>query len=121
MLDDLSTPAGVSYNGSTPAGRSKEDGGLIEICKFTYEYIDVFGVKHEQITFIPRDSSMSRAHVEDMAAQGRENFIIECREKYSKRKPNAQERKDLANILKDFRETAQRRATSTNNKLYYPV
>ena len=119
MLKELWTPAGATYQGTAPAARSKETGLLIELCAFEFKYTDKLGVEHRMKAIIPRDSSMSKAHVEDMAAQAYENFLIECRQKYTKRPPNAKEKKEIGKILLDFRQSAQRRSQSTNNKIYY--
>jgi hypothetical protein len=119
MLKDLWTPSGATYHGSAPVGRSRETGGIIETCMFNFKYTDQFGVEHTQVAIVPRDSSMSRAHVEDMAAQAYENFLIECKQKYTKRPPNAKEKKEIGKALKDFRESALKRRQSTNKKIYY--
>jgi hypothetical protein len=119
MLKELWTPAGVDYRGTTPAARSKETGFLIELCMFEFKYTDQFGAEHRTKVIIPRDSTMSRAHVEDMAAQSYENFLIECKQKYTKRPPNAKERREIGRALEDFRRSARKRKQSTNGKVYY--
>ena len=86
---------------------------------FNFKYTDQFGGEHTQIAIVPRDSSMSRAHVEDMAAQAYENFLIECKQKYTKRPPNVKERKEIGKALEDFRKSARKRRQSTNRKIYY--
>ena len=119
MLKDLWTPTGATYNGSAPIGRSRETGFIIETCMFNFKYTDQFGVEHTQIAIVPRDSSMSRSHVEDMAAQAYENFLIECKQKYTKRPPNIAEKKEIGRALQDFRKSARKRRQSTNSKIYY--
>ena len=119
MLKDLWTPAGVDYNGSAPAGRLKDSGEVIEICKFEFKYTDQFGVERRELVFIPRTPDMSKAHVEDMAAQGYENFLIEHKQKNRKRPATLAERKEMGSAVEDFRKSLRRRQQSTNNKLYY--
>ena len=119
MLKDLWTPAGADYQGTAPAARSKKTGFLIELCTFEFKYTDKLGAEHRMKAIIPRDSSMSKAHVEDMAAQAYENFLIECKQKYTKRPPNAKDKKEIGRALKDFRESARKRRQSTNRKIYF--
>jgi hypothetical protein len=119
MLRELWTPAGVDYRGTAPAARSKETGFVIELCAFEFKYTDQFGVEHRTKVIIPRDPSMSQAHVEDLAAQSYENFLIECKQKYTKRPPNMKEKKEIGKILGDFRRSARKRGQSTNRKIYY--
>ena len=119
MLRELWTPAGVDYTGTAPVARSQETGLLIELCTFDFKYTDQFAVEHRTQVIILRDSSMSKAHVEDMAAQAYENFLIECKQKYTKRPPTAKDKKEIGKALEDFRKSAQKRRQSTNRKIYY--
>ena len=119
MLRELWTPTGVDYKGTAPVARSRETGLLIELCAFDFKYTDQYGIAHRTKVIIPRDSSMSQAHVEDMAAQAYENFLIECKQKYTKRPPNIAERKEIGKALEDFRKAARKRRESSNNKIYY--
>ena len=119
MLKDLWTPAGVDYQGIAPAARSKETGLVIELCTFEFKYTDQFGVVHRTKAIVVRDSSMSEAYVEDLAAQSYESFLIECKQKYTKRRPNGAERKEIGKAIEDFRKSAVKRRQSTNNKIYY--
>ena len=119
MLKDLWTPAGVGYRGTAPAAVSKETGLVIELCTFEFKYTDQFGVEHRTTAIIIRDSSMSQAHVEDLAAQSYENFLVECKQKYTKRPPNAAEKREIGKALEEFRRSARKRGQSTNRKLYH--
>lgn len=119
MLKDLWTPTGAVYQGAAPVARSTETGLSIELCTFEFKYTDQYAVEHITKVIIPRDSDMSKAHVEDMAAQAYENFLIECKQKYTKRAPNAAEKKEIGKAIEDFRISAQKRAQSTNKKIYY--
>tara|TARA_R100001086_G_scaffold114550_1_gene58520 strand:+ start:59 stop:418 length:360 start_codon:yes stop_codon:yes gene_type:complete len=119
MLRELWTPTGVDYKGTAPVARSQETGLLIELCTFDFKYTDQFAVEHRTKVIIPRDSSMSKAHVEDLAAQSYENFLIDCKQKYTKRPPNVKEWKEIGKALEDFRRSARKRRESTNKKIYY--
>ena len=118
-LKELWTPAGATYNGSAPAGRLQDTGEIVEICKFEFKYTDQFGVEQSEVVFIPRTAAMSKAHVEDMAAHGYENFLIEQKQKNRKRPATLAERKEMGRAIEDFRKSLRRRQQSTNNKLYY--
>ena len=119
MLRELWTPAGVDYQGIAPAARSKETGLVIELCTFEFKYTDQFGVEHRTKAIVVRDSSMSQAYVEALAAQSYESFLIECKQKYTKRPPNAAEKREIGKALEDFRRSARKRGQSTNRKIYY--
>ena len=119
MLKDLWTPTGATFHGSAPILKSKETGCVIEFCEFQFKYTDQFGVVHRTKAIVVRDSSMSEAYVEDLAAQSYESFLIECKQKYTKRPPNGAERKEIGKAIEDFRKSAVKRRQSTNNKIYY--
>ena len=122
MIQELWTPTGAEFIGSASAGangRNVETGASIEVCQFVFKYTDQFGVEHRQKTLIPRDASISRAHVEDMAAQAYENFINECKQKYTKRAPTAAQKKEIGKALNEFRKYALKRRGSSRGKLYY--
>jgi hypothetical protein len=68
---------------------------------------------------IPADPTISQAHIEDMAAQALETFLIECRVTDGKKKPTATQKREIGKQLKEFREYALKRRESTNNRIYY--
>ena len=122
MIQELWTPPGVDYIGSSSggeAGTNLETGEILELCVFRFHYTDQFGVEHNEKVIIPRDSSMSRAYVEEMAANAYENFINDCKQKYTKRPPTPEEKKEIGKALNDFRNHAVRRRESSRRKLYY--
>ena len=122
MASELWTPPGVDYIGSSSGGETAtnlETGEILELCVFRFQYTDQFGVEHNEKVIIPRDSSISKAHVEDMAAQAYENFISDCKQKYTKRAPTAAQKKEIGKALNDFRNHAVRRRESSRGKLYY--
>ena len=113
---ELWTPQGSTYVGGDNAGFNCERG--VSIVVHTVQCHDpVTG--RSQVVKIPADPTISQAHIEDMAAQALETFLIECRVKDSKKKPTASERKEIGKQLKEFKEYALKRRESTNNRIYY--
>ena len=122
MIQELWTPSGAEFIGSASAGvngRNVETGAIIEVCQFVFKYTDQFGVEHREKVLIPRDASISRAHVEEMAAQAYENFISDCKKKYTKRAPTVAQKKEIGKALNEFRSYALRRRESSRRKIYY--
>ena len=72
-----------------------------------------------QVVKIPADPTISKAHIEDMAAQALETFLIECRVKDKKKKPSEAQMKDIGKQIEEFRQYALKRRESTNNRVYY--
>ena len=113
---ELWTPEGSTYVGGEDTGYNGETG--VSIVVHTFQFHDpVTG--RSQVVKIPADPTISQAHIEDMAAQALETFLIECRVKDSKKKPTAAQRKEIGKQLKEFREYAEKRRESTNNRIYY--
>ena len=113
---ELWTPQGSTYVGGEDTGYNDETG--VSIVVHTFQFHDpVTG--RSQVVKIPADPDISQAHIEDMAAQALETFLIECRVTDGKKKPTAAQRKDIGNQLKEFREYAEKRRESTNNRIYY--
>ena len=121
MPIDLWTPQGVVPVGTTLVGGNKETGSGIVSHRFTLKAKDKFGVEHVTRVEILADKDTSKEQVEDMMANSAEAFVKEVREKYSKRRPTADEKKEIGKILEDFRKQAIKRKESTNNTLYYQV
>ena len=116
---DLWTPTGTAYQGAAPVGYNKETGGAIFAHTITLQATDKFGKEHKMRVQVLADKDTSQAHIEDMAAQALETFLIECRVTDGKKKPTAAQRKDIGKQLKEFREYALKRRESTNNRIYY--
>ena len=113
---ELWTPQGSTYVGGEDTGYNGETG--VSIVVHTFESHDpVTG--RSQVVKIPADPTISQAHIEDMAAQALETFLIECRVKDSKKKPTVAERKEIGKQLEEFKEYALKRRESTNNRIYY--
>ena len=119
MLEGIWSPAGVTYKGSTPAQFPGSGAFDWELCPFEFHYKDQYGVDHYEKVIIPRTPDISKAHVVDMAAQGYENFVNECKQKYTKRAPNAEEKKQIGKALKETKTYKRKRLQSTNKKIYY--
>ncbi len=113
---ELWTPQGSTYVGGDEAGYNGETG--VSIVVHTFQFHDpVTG--RSQVVKIPADPTISQAHIEDMAAQALETFLIECRVTDGKKKPTAAQKRDIGKQLKEFREYALKRRESTNNRIYY--
>ena len=113
---ELWTPEGSTYVGGEDTGYNGETG--VSIVVHTFQFKDpVTG--RSQVVKIPADPTISQAHIEDMAAQALETFLIECRVKDSKKKPTVAERKEIGKQLEEFKEYALKRRESTNNRIYY--
>ena len=113
---ELWTPQGSTYVGGEDTGYNGETG--VSIVVHTFQFHDPV-TNRSQIVKIPADPTISQAHIEDMAAQALETFLIECRVKDSKKKPTASQKKEIGKQLKEFREYALKRRESTNNRIYY--
>ena len=113
---ELWTPQGSTYVGYQGVGFNVETG--VSIVVHTFQFRDpVTG--RSQVVKIPADPSISPSHIEDMAAQALENFLLECRGITSKKKPTASQRKEIGKQLKEFKLYAEKRRESTNNRIYY--
>tara|TARA_Y100000310_G_scaffold244668_1_gene249524 strand:+ start:100 stop:462 length:363 start_codon:yes stop_codon:yes gene_type:complete len=113
---ELWTPQGSTYVGGEDTGYNGETG--VSIVVHTFQFHDpVTG--RSQVVKIPADPTISQSHIEDMAAQALETFLIECRVTDGKKKPTAAQRKDIGKQLEEFREYAEKRRESTNNRIYY--
>ena len=113
---ELWTPEGSTYVGGEDTGYNVETG--VSIVVHTFQFHDpVTG--RSQVVKIPADPDISQAHIEDMAAQALETFLIECRVTDGKKKPTAAQRREIGKQLKEFREYAEKRRESTNNRIYY--
>ena len=113
---ELWTPQGSTYLGGEDTGYNGET--AVSIVVHTFQFHDpVTG--RSQVVKIPADPTISQAHIEDMAAQALETFLIECRVKNSKKKPTEAQKREIGKQLKEFREYAAKRRESTINRIYY--
>ena len=116
QLSELWTPQGSSLVSSDIGGNNAETGESITI--HTFHFYDKESGRKSVIK-IPVDSSVSQAHIEDMAAQALESWILEIRTDGKKKSPTPEQRKEAGKAIREFREYAFRRRESTNNKVYY--
>ena len=115
-MDALWTPQGMGYLGSPDIGFNGESGESMVVHQFKMKS-PVTGRMCE--VAIPADPTVSKAHVEDMAAQSFETFLEEEKEREMKRKPNTEELKEIGKAMKEFRKYTARMRESTNNKITY--
>ena len=113
---ELWTPQGSTYVGGDNTGYNTETG--VSIVVHTFHFKDP-ETGRAQVVKIPADPDISQAHIEDMAAQALETFLIECRVKDKKKKPTAAEKREKGKQLKHLKEYALKRRDSTNNRIYY--
>ena len=116
LMVELWTPQGSMLTSSVTGGNNAETGESITI--HTFHFHDKESGRRSVVK-IPADSSVSQSHVEDMAAQAFENWLIEVKAKGKLKKPTPEQRKEIGKAIREFREYAEKRRESTNNKRYY--
>tara|TARA_Y100000310_G_scaffold118430_1_gene117311 strand:+ start:520 stop:879 length:360 start_codon:yes stop_codon:yes gene_type:complete len=119
MATELWTPVGTAYNGINPAGRNMETGSQIVSHQIRVEAKDLFGKVHKQIIRVLADDDTSQSEIEDMMGHAAENFVTEVREKYTKRPPTEDERKQIGKALNEYLNNRTKRRESTSNKIYF--
>ena len=119
MATDLWTPAGTAYDGVVPVGRNAETGSRIVSHELRVEAKDRFGRVHKQIIRVLADPDTSQAEIEEMMGNATENFVNEVREKYNKRPPTVDERKQIGRALNEFLTYRTKRRATTTNTIYY--
>ena len=115
-MSNLWTPHGSNLVSSQRAGNNTETGESIVIHTFHFHDKET---GRRSIVKIPADSTISQAHIEDMAAQSFESWLLEVRMKGKINKPTPQQRKEVGKAIREFREYAAKRRESTNKKIYY--
>jgi|TARA_R100001594_G_scaffold2785_6_gene10962 hypothetical protein len=113
---ELWTPQGSTYVGEELVGHNGETAASIVI--HTFQFHDPV-TDRRQMVKIPADPEVSRDHVEDMAAQALENFLLECKGFNDKKKPTEDQRKEIGKQIEEFRVYNAKRKESTNNRIYY--
>ena len=119
MLKDLWTPAGTVPLGPAPVGHNAETGSPIVAHTIMLKAKDKFGKEHKMRVQVLADKDTSQAQVEDMMGNAAERFVQEVGEKYNKRPPTAEERKEIGKALNELRQYANRRIASTSKKIYF--
>jgi hypothetical protein len=113
---NLWTPQGSTYIGEELVGYNGETSASIVI--HTFQFHDPVTDRSVMVK-IPADPGVSRDHVEDMAAQSLESFLLECKGFDDKKKPTPEQRKEIGRQIEEFRVYNSKRKESTNNKIYY--
>ena len=119
MTQDLWTPAGTVPLGAAPVGNNAETGSPIVAHTIMLKATDKFGKEHKMRVQVLADKDTSQAEVEDMMGNAAERFVQEVRDKYNKRPPTSEERKEIGKALNDLRQYAQSRIASTSRKIYF--
>jgi len=116
-MNELWTPQGMVLLDSLKGGNNAVTGASVVNYKFSM-VSPVTGREFHVI--VPYDPSfMSKAQLEDSAAQSFETFLEEEKEREMKRKPTAEERKEIGKAIREFRKYTARMRESTNNKITY--
>jgi hypothetical protein len=110
-------PQGMTYLGSLEGGNNAVSGA--SVMDYLFKMISpITGRECEVI--LPYDPTfMSKAEVEDLAAQSFETFLEDEKEREMKRKPTAEERKDIGKAIEEFRKYTAKMRESTNYKIGY--
>ena len=103
----------------SPVGHNAETGSPIVAHTIMLKATDKFGKEHKMRVQVLADKDTSQAEVEDMMGNAAERFVQEVRDKYNKRPPTSEERKEIGKALNDLRQYAQRRIASTSRKIYF--
>ena len=119
MIQDLWTPTGTALVGVAPVGNNAETGSPIVAHTIMLKATDKFGKEHKMRVQVLADKDTSQSEIEDMMGNAAEKFVQEVRDKYNKRPPTAEERKEIGKALNELRQYAQRRIASTSKKIYF--
>ena len=119
MIQELWTPTGTVQLGVVPVGRNVETGSRIVTHQLRVEAKDRFGKVHKQLIRVLADDETSQSEIEDMMGYATENFVAEVREKYTKRPPTEDERKQIGKALNEYLKHRTKRRASTSNSIYF--
>ena len=116
MTTELWTPQGSVYVGEDSAGFNGDSG--VSIVVHTFRFHDK-ETGRSTVVKIPADPDIPQSHIEDMAAQSLETWLEEVRVKGKAKAPTLEERKELGNIVRDFKKHARKRSDSSTGVIYY--
>jgi len=119
MIQELWTPAGVAPLGASPVGHNAETGSTIVAHSIMLKTKDRFGKEHKMRVQVLADKDTSQAQIEEMMGNAAENFARDVQEKYNKRPPTEEERKEIGKALDELRRYTQRRVASTSRRIYF--
>ena len=119
MERKLWIPQGAVPLGASPVGYNAETGSQITRHTLLVKAKDDFGKEHATRIIVLADKDTSDAHVEQMICRAAESFKDQVREKYNKRPPTEQEKKDIGKALNEVRKHMRKRNESTTGKLYF--
>jgi hypothetical protein len=119
MIQELWTPTGTVHLGAAPVGRNGETGSRIVSHQLRVESKDRFGKVHKQLIRVLADDETSQSEIEDMMGHATESFVAEVREKYTKRPPTEDERKQIGKALNEYLKHRTKRRASTSNRVHF--
>ena len=118
-MHDIWIPGGAVHNLTAPLGLSIETAKPIIHHTFTLKGKDRWGVEHKERVAIVQHPDEGKAELDQKIGEATEKFQTNLREKYEKRPPTQQEKKELGQILNQILTAKEKRAESTNNLIYY--
>ena len=118
-MHDIWVPDGAVHNVTAPLGLSVESARPIIHHTFTLRGRDRWGVVHQERIIVVQHPDEGQAELDQKIGEATETFQTKLRERYEKRPPTLEEKKEIGKIMDQIRIAAMRRRESTNNLIYY--
>tara|TARA_R110002020_G_scaffold449253_3_gene662323 strand:- start:8784 stop:9152 length:369 start_codon:yes stop_codon:yes gene_type:complete len=118
-MHDIWVPNGAVHNVTAPLGLSVESARPIIHHTFTLRGRDRWGVVHQERIIVVQHPDEGQAELDQKIGEATETFQTKLRERYEKRPPTLEEKKEIGKVMDQIRIAAMRRRESTNNLIYY--
>ena len=118
-MHDIWVPNGAVHNVTAPLGLSIESARPIIHHTFTLRGRDRWGVVHQERIVVVQHPDEGQAELDQKIGEATETFQTKLRERYEKRPPTLEEKKEIGKVMDQIRIAAMRRRESTNNLIYY--
>tara|TARA_R100000501_G_C2543181_1_gene61046 strand:- start:180 stop:548 length:369 start_codon:yes stop_codon:yes gene_type:complete len=118
-MHDIWVPDGAVHNVTAPLGLSVESARPIIHHTFTLRGRDRWGVVHQERIIVVQHPDEGQAELDQKIGEATETFQTKLRERYEKRPPTLEEKKEIGKVMDQIRIAAMRRRESTNNLIYY--
>ena len=118
-MHDIWVPNGAVHNVTAPLGLSVESARPIIHHTFTLRGRDRWGVVHQERIVVVQHPDEGQAELDQKIGEATETFQTKLRERYEKRPPTLEEKKEIGKVMDQIRIAAMRRRESTNNLIYY--
>jgi len=121
---DIWVPPGTVETMVDPfLGHNVETGKQIGALHAVVKYTAPSGREYRRRTVVMLDEAVSQAQAEDLMAHAAENTLRDIKDeeqrKVGKHTPSPAERRELGATMRDILASRQKRAESSNNKVYY--